>query len=89
MIGLRRRHPWLHRAKSRVGELHNSDLLFEAFHEGNRLWVALNLADAAIVRTIPAAVDRLAGDISVNRKGTTTEIVLPAYGWGILAESAG
>ena len=86
---MRRRHSWLLRARSRVSELHNSDLLFEAFHEGNRLWVALNLADASIVRIIPAAVDRLAGDVSVHRKGTTTEIVLPAYGWGILAESAG
>jgi cyclomaltodextrinase / maltogenic alpha-amylase / neopullulanase len=89
LIGLRRRHPWLHRAKSRVSELHNTDLLFEAFHEGNRLWVALNLADAAIVRTIQVAVDRLAGDLMVNRKGAATEIVVPAYGWGILAEAAG
>ncbi len=89
LIGLRRRHPWLHRAKSRVTELNNCDLVFEAFNEDNRVWVALNLADASIARTIPTPVDRLAGDISVHRKGMTTEIVLPAYGWGILAESAG
>jgi hypothetical protein len=25
----------------------------------------------------------------VNGKGAATEIVLPAYGWGILAEAAG
>jgi cyclomaltodextrinase len=89
LIGLRREHPWLHRAKSRVTELNNCDLVFEAFNDDNRLWVALNLADVSIARTIPAGVDRLAGDISVHRKGKTTEIVLPAYGWGILAESAG
>src|SRR5712691_7683824 len=89
LIGLRRRHPWLHRAKSRVTELRNTDITFEAFNEDNRVWVALNLADASIARTIPTPVDRLAGDISVHRKGMTTEIVLPAYGWGILAESAG
>jgi len=87
LIGLRRRHPWLHRARSRVSELRNADLVFEAFHEGNRLWVALNLADASITRTIQAAVDKLAGDLAVHRKGATTEIVLSAYGWGILAES--
>ena len=86
LIGLRRRHPWLHRARSRVTELRNTDLMFEAFHAENRLWVALNLADAPLVLAIPAAVDRLAGDLAVRRKGATTDITLPPHGWGIVAE---
>jgi cyclomaltodextrinase len=86
LIGLRRRYPWLHRARSRVTELRNTDLMFEAFHEQNRLWVALNLADAPVVRAIPAAVDKQAGDLTVRRTGATTEITLPAQGWGILAK---
>jgi glycosidase len=86
LIGLRRRHPWLHRARSRVTELRNTDLMFEAFHAENRLWVALNLADAPLVLAIPAAVDRLAGDFAVRRKGATTDITLPPHGWGIVAE---
>jgi cyclomaltodextrinase / maltogenic alpha-amylase / neopullulanase len=86
LIRLRRRHPWLHSARSRVTELRNTDLIFEAFHEENRLWVALNLADAPIAREIPAAVDKLAGDLAVRREGAATEIALPPYGWGILAE---
>jgi cyclomaltodextrinase len=85
LIGLRRRHPWLHRARSRVTELRNTDLTFEAFHEQDRLWVALNLADAPVVRTIPTAVDKQAGDLTVRRTGATTEITLPPHGWGILA----
>jgi cyclomaltodextrinase / maltogenic alpha-amylase / neopullulanase len=85
LIALRRRNPWLHRARSRATELHNTDFIFEVFHEGNRLWVALNVADAPVVRTIPAAVDRLAGDLAVSAKGVTTEIAIPAHGWGILA----
>jgi cyclomaltodextrinase / maltogenic alpha-amylase / neopullulanase len=85
LIGLRRRHPWLHRARSRVVTLNNADVTFEAFGEGNRLWVALNLADTAVVRAIPADVDRLAGEFAVQRKGATTEIMLPPHGWGILA----
>jgi cyclomaltodextrinase / maltogenic alpha-amylase / neopullulanase len=88
LIGLRRRHPWLYKARSRVTELHNTDLVFEAFHEENRLWVALNLADAPIVRAIPAAIARLAGDIAVRRKGTATEITLPPHGWGVLAKQS-
>lgn len=84
LIGLRRRHPWLHRARSRVAELRNSDFLFEAYHEEQRLWVALNLADAAVVRKIPAAVVKLAGEVAVHRKGASTEITLPPHGWAIL-----
>jgi cyclomaltodextrinase len=83
LIGLRRRHPWLHRARSRVTELHNTDLMLEAFHENDRLWIALNLADAAITRAIPVAAAKLVGDGAVHRKGTTTEITLSPHGWGI------
>ncbi|WP_128934526.1 alpha-amylase family protein [Bradyrhizobium zhanjiangense] len=84
LIGLRRKHPWLYRAKSRVIELRNTDLVFEAFDEGNRLWVALNLADAAVVRTIESGVDRLAGAATVHRAGGRTELTLPPHGWAIL-----
>ncbi|WP_076866372.1 alpha-amylase family glycosyl hydrolase [Bradyrhizobium mercantei] len=84
LIGLRRRHPWLHRAKSRMIELRNTDLVFEAFDNGNRLWVALNLADAAVARTIDAAVDRLAGSVALRRAGAKTALTLPPHGWAIL-----
>ncbi len=85
LIGLRRRHPWLHRARSRVIELRNTDLTLELSHEENRLWVALNLADAPVTRVIPAAVAKLAGDLAVRRNGATTEITLPPHGWGVFA----
>ena len=67
-------------------ELRNSDLMFEAFHEQDRLWVALSLADAPVVRAIPVAVDKQAGDITVRRTGATTEMTLPPHGWGVLAK---
>jgi len=85
LIGLRRRHPWLHKARSRTVELRNTDLVFETFYEGKRLWVALNLADAPIVRAIPVGVDKLAGNFETRRRDVTTEIALPPHGWGILA----
>jgi len=46
--------------------LRNADLTFEPFHEENRLWVALNLADAPTVRAIPAATAKLARDLAVR-----------------------
>jgi len=84
LIGLRRRHPWLVRAKTRMVEIRNTDLVFEAFDEGNRLWVALNLADAVVGRTIDSGVDRLAGSGAVRRAGGRTELTLPPHGWAIL-----
>jgi cyclomaltodextrinase len=84
LIGLRRRHPWLTHARSRMIALHNTDLIYEASHGDNRLWVALNLADTPVTRALPAGVDGLAGDVVVRRNGASTEITLPAHGWGIL-----
>ncbi len=85
LIGLRRRHPWLHRAQSRVVEIHNTDLVLEAFAGDRRLWVALNIADAPVTRMIAADADRLAGNGDIKRKGGRTEIALPPHGWTILA----
>ena len=85
LIGLRRRHPWLHRARSRATELHNTDFIFEVSCENDRLWVALNLADAPVTRAIPASVEKLAGDLAVAGTGATSEIAIPAHGWGVLA----
>ncbi len=81
LVGLRRRHPWLHRARMRPVELRNAELVFEAAHGDDRLFVALNLSDVPVTRAIPSAVARLAGDVSVTSSG---EIIIPAHGWGIL-----
>jgi glycosidase len=86
LIGLRRRHPWLHGARSRVLELRNTTLVFETANEGHRLCVALNIADATVVQSLPFEVDVVAGNIASARKGTATEITLPPYGWGILGQ---
>src|SRR5262249_55644668 len=84
LIGLRRRHPWLHRARIRTVELRNADLVFEAAHDGHRLFVALSLSDATVARMIPSVVGRLAGEVSVTRVRSGSEITVPAHGWGIL-----
>jgi glycosidase len=85
LIGLRRRHPWLYRAQSRVIELRNTDLLFEAFADDKKLWVALNIADADVTRIIDAKANKLAGTSAATQKGDSTEIALPPHGWGIFA----
>src|SRR5262249_17329816 len=84
LIGLRRRHPWLHRARIRMHALRNAELVFEAAHDSHRLFVALNLSDAPITRVIPSLVGWLAGEVSVARVRSGSEITVPAHGWGIL-----
>lgn len=87
LIGLRRRHPWLHRARTRAVEIHNADCVFEMSDCDHRLWVALNLSDAPVTSVVPAPADiqTVAGEIEMHRNGSKTGIVVPAYGWGILA----
>jgi cyclomaltodextrinase / maltogenic alpha-amylase / neopullulanase len=85
LIGVRRRHPWLYRAQSRAIEVRKTDLLFEAFDQDNRLWVALNIADSDVARTINAKADKLAGTAAATQKGGSTKIALPPHGWGIFA----
>ena len=84
VIALRRKHPWLHRAQSRMVELHNTDVLYEAFANDQRLWVALNIADTPVTRTIDATAEKLAGDAAVSMKDGKTELTLPPHGWGIV-----
>ena len=45
LIGLRRRHPWLHAARTEVLELANRQLAYESTADGERLRVLLNLDD--------------------------------------------
>lgn len=84
VIGLRRRHPWLHRAQSRVVELSNTDFLYEAFADDQRLWVALNIADAPVTRTIDGGAQKLAGVVTLAANNGRTELTLPPHGWGIV-----
>jgi cyclomaltodextrinase / maltogenic alpha-amylase / neopullulanase len=84
VIGIRRKHPWLHRAQCRVIEICNTDLLYEALADDKRLWVALNIADTPVTRSIDAAVEKLAGNVSASQNNGKTELTLPPHGWGIL-----
>jgi cyclomaltodextrinase len=54
LIGLRRRHPWLHRATTTTIELTNKRYVYEVAAGAERLVVALNLGDDAFVVSEPA-----------------------------------
>jgi cyclomaltodextrinase / maltogenic alpha-amylase / neopullulanase len=85
LIGMRRRHAWLHTARTRTVELANAHFLFEAVSGEHRLLVVLNLADAPVTRSVSYACGVVAGNAACRRIGSQqTEITLSPHGWAIL-----
>lgn len=85
LIGLRRRHPWLHRARTRVEHLANAQLVWTS-HAGDRsLLVALNTADDATTVPAPGATGVLAGAGHLDGTDDDTSVTLPGHGWAILS----
>jgi glycosidase len=81
LIGLRRRHPWLVRARTVVEHLTNEQLLLRATDGPSSLLVALNLGDPAAF-VLPSQPWRLVsglGQVAGNR------VFLAAHGWCVLA----
>ncbi|MCC9177793.1 alpha-amylase family protein [Arthrobacter sp. zg-Y750] len=86
LIGLRRRHAWLHGARTRTHSVSNEQLVYEVHDGGNSLVVALNLAAAAATVEVPAAArDVLAGEGGLDVPGQ--RLALPALGWAVLRTS--
>jgi cyclomaltodextrinase / maltogenic alpha-amylase / neopullulanase len=85
LIGMRRRHPWLHQARTRMVDLSNAYCIFESSHQENRLLVALNLTDAPVARPVSPGYGIIAGGGTLTG-GSPGEasIRLAAFGWAIM-----
>jgi cyclomaltodextrinase / maltogenic alpha-amylase / neopullulanase len=85
LIGLRRRNPWLHRARTMRLQLANAHFAYEVRHGDRRLVVALNLEDGATDQPAPLARRVLAGNAGLLRAGdAAAHVRLPPHGWAIL-----
>ncbi|WP_104181270.1 alpha-amylase family glycosyl hydrolase [Arthrobacter sp. B0490] len=85
LIGVRRRHPWLHRATTEVLHLSNEVLAYRVTDGANALVVALNLSAIPGTASIPGIADIgsvLAGEGSVD--AAAGRVRLPARGWAVL-----
>jgi cyclomaltodextrinase len=89
LIGLRRRHPWLLRAKSRKIYLTNRQMVLAMESDGNSLFVALNLDDVEVVLPAPGACGILAGSAKMVREHSneTRSIRMAAHGWAVLSST--
>ncbi|MGW7609451.1 alpha-amylase family glycosyl hydrolase [Streptomyces sp. NPDC054766] len=88
LVGMRRRHPWLVRAQTRIHSLDNTVLSYTlaAPDAGATLAVALNFGPAPATAGIPAAPwEPVAGDASVD--SVTGSVSLPPVGWFIATTS--
>ncbi|MBO3083376.1 alpha-amylase family glycosyl hydrolase [Cellulomonas fengjieae] len=78
LIGLRRRHPWLHRARTTQVELTNTAFVYEVRDGDDALVVALNLDDEPL--SLPAGDVRACDDASRATPG-----VVAPHGWAVVA----
>ncbi|KQS99368.1 alpha-amylase family glycosyl hydrolase [Cellulomonas sp. Leaf395] len=77
LIGLRRRHPWLHRARTTQVELTNTTFVYEVREDDESLTVALNLGDAPLA--MPAGTPVACDDTT-----RSDQTVVAPHGWAVL-----
>ncbi|TFV58038.1 DUF3459 domain-containing protein [Mycobacterium sp. PS03-16] len=84
LIGLRRRHPWLHRATTTPVRLDNRSYVYETRRDDDALLVALNLEDTPL--TVTLAGTRLGRGRVLAGSGAppqeeADEVSVPPHGW--------
>ncbi|GAA4602142.1 alpha-amylase family protein [Actinoallomurus liliacearum] len=80
LIGFRRRHPWLVRARTEVATLTNTAIVYTAGHDGEAVAVALNAADRPVELPLPPGGWAHAAGGGRIHEG---RLSLPAAGWAI------
>ena len=85
LIGLRRRNPWLVRARSEALHLENQQMVLKISAEGNRLILAFNLGEADVELPAGNASSVLMGDGHLNKDGDQGTVHLTAHGWCVLS----
>lgn len=86
LIGLRRRHPWLHHARTEALTCTNTTLVYRTAATGGALIVALSLDDGPTALAVPGATAVLAGVGGLRDEGVDGDRVvdLPPHGWAVL-----
>ena len=80
LIALRRRHPWLHRARTADLSLSNTGYAYEVRAGDDRLVVVLNIADDVLELAGLGVSAVQAGDAGID--GDNVQV--PAHGWAVL-----
>jgi cyclomaltodextrinase len=85
LIGLRRRHAWLHTARSTIRHLTNEQLTYEVSDGTNRLLLVLNVADAAVDVPAPYGKGVLGGVAELTGAGgNNAQVRLEPHSYAVL-----
>ncbi len=87
LIGLRRRHPWLHHATTTSLRLDNRQYVYLTRHGDDALIVALNIADSPLSVTtgeLGFGAARVLGGAGMPPEAEVREVVVQPQGWLIL-----
>ncbi|MGY4709342.1 alpha-amylase family protein [Mycolicibacterium sp. CBM1] len=90
LIGLRRRNPWLYKAKTTALQLDNRGYCYQTRSGDDALVVALNIDDAPLRLPVAELLGRpaqLVGGTGAPPQESVTEVVVPPQGWLILRSS--
>ncbi len=88
LIGLRRRHPWLHTARTSAEKLTNTQYVYRVRHDSDALLVALNIDD------VPMSVElgefghsdgRIVAGSGAPPEDTVSSAEIEPHGWLIIA----
>lgn len=88
LVGLRRRHPWLHRATTSALRLENRHYVYETRNGDDALLVALNIGDEPMRVALPqlgTAHRRVIGGSSAPPPEVVDAVVVEPHGWRILS----
>ncbi len=87
LIGLRRRHPWLHTATTSAVRLENKHYVYESRSGQDALLVALNIDDEPLRLSLPKLgtprARLIAGSTAPPEEVVDTVLIEP-HGWRIL-----
>lgn len=83
LIGLRRRHRWLHTAHTETVELTNERFQYRTSAAGESLEISLNLTDEPWVVGLSARFELVASDLLTSMDSDT--LTIGAHGWAICA----
>jgi cyclomaltodextrinase len=88
LVGLRRRHPWLHAASTSALRLENRHYVYQTRNGDNALLVVLNIDDAPLQVTLSelgtARAQIIAGSAAPSQE-VVDAVTVEASGWRILA----
>ena len=91
LIGLRRRHPWLHTARSSPLQLSNTQYVYQTRNGTDALLVALNIDTAPLQLSLPELgfdEGQIVAGSGAPPQGVLGQTEIEPHGWLIIAPAA-